>query len=194
MIVEHQVASKTRCKSCDYTKTITSDNLVVSIPIHNLKKRSYNLNDLLNVRFLHWYESDNGSCEQCTENDIMLKNELIMTKDIVIIRLLLFSLHDDKIVKAKRKFNICTIPTTKVLISGQSYKVMNAIFHSGSCIEDGHYTSICKEEGMTSSWIEADDMQIKKKQWPKGAKDLYILFLQKKIINKYANKNHHTME
>ena len=163
MIVEHQVTSKTRCKSCDYTKTITSDNLVVSILIHNLKKRSYNLNDLLNVRFLHWYESDNGSCEQCTENDIMFKNELIMTKDIVIIRLLLFSLQDDKIVKAKRKFNICTIPTTKVLISGQSYKVMNAIFHSGSCIEDGHYTSICKEEGMTSSWIEADDMQIKKK-------------------------------
>ena len=30
----------------------------------------------------------------------MLKNELIMTKDIVIIRLLLFSLQDDKIVKA----------------------------------------------------------------------------------------------
>ena len=52
----------------------------------------------------------------------MLKNELIMTKDIVIIRLLLFSLQDDKIVKAICKFNICTIPTTKVLISGQSYK------------------------------------------------------------------------
>ena len=107
-----------------------------------------------------------------------------MTKDTVIIRLLLFSLQDDKIVKAIRKFNICTIPTTKVLISGQSYKVMNAIFHSGSCIEDGHYTSICKEEGMTSSWIEADDVKIKKRQWPKGAKDLYILFLQKMIINK----------
>ena len=53
---------------------------------------------------------------------------------------------------------------------------MNAIFHSGSCIEDGHYTSICKEEGMTSSWIEADDIKIKKRQWPKGAKDLYIFF------------------
>ena len=34
-------------------------------------------------------------------NDIMHKNEFIMTKDIVIIRLLLFSLQDDKIVKAK---------------------------------------------------------------------------------------------
>ena len=178
-LVEHQVTSTTRCKSCDYTKRITSNNLVVSIPINNLKKRSYNLNDLLNVTFSHWYQSDNGSCEQCTGNDIMVKNELILTKDIVIIRLLLFSLQDDKVVKAISKFNICTIPTTKVLIAGQSYKVMNAIFHSGSCIEDGHYTSMCKEEGMTSSWIEADDVQIKKRQWPRGAKDLYILFLQK---------------
>ena len=144
-----------------------------------MKKRSYNLNDLLNVTFSRWYELDNGSCEQCTGKDMMFKNELILTKDIVIIRLLLFSLQDDKIVKATRKFNICTIPTTKVVIAGQSYKVMNAIFHSGSCIEDGHYTSICKEEGMTSSWIEADDVQIKKRQWPKGAKDLYILFVQK---------------
>jgi len=55
---------------------------------------------------------------------------------------------------------------------------MNAIFHNGLCIEDGHYTSICRE-GMSNSWIEVNDVQIKKRQWPKGAKDLYILFLQK---------------
>ena len=73
-LVEHQVTSTTRCKSGDYTKKITSDNLVVSIPINNLKKRSYNLNDILNVTFSHWYDSDNGSCEQYTE--------LILTKDI----------------------------------------------------------------------------------------------------------------
>jgi len=65
-------------------------------------------------------------------------------------------------VKAIRKFNISAIPTIKVLIAGQSYK-MNAIFHNGSCTEEDHYKSICKE-GMSNSWIEADDTQIKKKQ------------------------------
>jgi len=39
---------------------------------------------------------------------------------------------------------------------------MNAIFHNGSCIEEGHYKSICRE-GMSDKWIEADDTQIKKK-------------------------------
>jgi len=38
-------------------------------------------------------------------------------------------------------------------------------------------TSICRE-GMFNSWIEADDTQIKKRQWPRGAKDIYILFLR----------------
>jgi len=35
---------------------------------------------------------------------------------------------------------------------------------------------MCRED---RSWIEIDDAQIKKKQWPRDAKDIYILFLQK---------------
>ncbi|KYQ49207.1 hypothetical protein ALC60_11732 [Trachymyrmex zeteki] len=55
---------------------------------------------------------------------------------------------------------------------------MNAIFHYGSCVEEGHYTSMCREG---TSWIETDDVQVIKKQWPRGAKDISILFLQKNI-------------
>lgn len=55
----------------------------------------------------------------------MFKNELTLTKDIVIIHLKLFSSQDNKAVKAIREFNTCTILTTKVLIVGQSYEVMN---------------------------------------------------------------------
>jgi len=57
---------------------------------------------------------------------------------------------------------------------------MNVIFHNGSCIEKGHYTSMCREE-TSSTWIEIDDIQVRKKQWPRGAKDIYILFLQKTV-------------
>jgi len=57
----------------------------------------------------------------------------------------------------------------------------SALFHHGSSIEQGHYTSMCRED---RSWIEIHDAQIKKKQCPKGAKDIYILFLQKSF-----NKN-----
>ena len=55
---------------------------------------------------------------------------------------------------------------------------MNAIFHHGLCIENSHFTSLCRE-GPYSNWIEVDDVQVIKKQWPRGAKDIYILFLEK---------------
>jgi len=62
---------------------------------------------------------------------------------------------------------------------------MNAIFH-GSDIEQDHYVSMCREE---NSWIEVDDAQNKKKQWSNGAKNIYILFLQKSLYKIYINKN-----
>jgi len=105
-----------------------------------------------------------------------------LTKEILIIHLISFSLQDGKLVKIPHKFNLCAVPTTKIIIAGQAYKVMNAIFHNGLCIENGHYTSMCREE-TSSIWIEIDDTQIRKKQWPRGAKDIYILFLQK-IVTK----------
>jgi len=37
---------------------------------------------------------------------------------------------------------------------------------------------MCRE-GTSNIWIEANDAQVKKKQWPRGAKDVYLLFLQK---------------
>jgi len=105
-----------------------------------LKKKSYNINNLLNATFSHWSQSNNGSCKHCTGNKILNKNEITLTKDIII-HLILF-LQDDEVVKAIRKFNINAIPITKILIARQSYKVMNAIFHDGLCIEEGHYKSI----------------------------------------------------
>jgi len=80
-------------------------------------------------------------------------------------------------VKAIRKFNINAFPTTKVLIAGQSYKVMNVIFHNGSCIEEGHY-KVCVEK---KCLIVGLRLMIRKLRKNNGleANDLYILFLQK---------------
>jgi len=55
-----------------------------------LKKKSFNLNDLLKTIFTsHWRDK---SCERYGKNDILLKNELISTKEILITHLTSFSL------------------------------------------------------------------------------------------------------
>jgi len=66
-----------------------------------------------------------------------------------------------------------------MLIAGQAYKVINVIFHYGTYIKKGHYTS---REG--TSWIEIDNAQVTKKQWPKGARDIYY-FYKKLLLNTY---------
>ena len=43
-------------------------------------------------------------------------------------------------------------------------------------IENSHFISMCSKD---SSWIEADDTQVTKKQWSRDAKNIYILFLEK---------------
>lgn len=128
-LMEHQITCTKRCKTCDYSKPIHNNNIIISIPINNLKKKNFNLNDLLNVS--HWYQSYNESFEYCTGNDIIYKNEITLTKKIIVISLILFLSQDDKLMKTSSEFNLRAVPTTKVLIAGQSYKTMNA-FHHGS--------------------------------------------------------------
>ncbi|KAL6254076.1 hypothetical protein P5V15_014694 [Pogonomyrmex californicus] len=96
--------------------------------------------------------------------------------------------YDGKLVKLPHKFSLRGVPTTKILIiAGQAYNVINAIFHHGTCIEKDHYTNMCRE-GTSNTWFEIDDAQVIKKQWPKGTKDTYILFLQK-MVTKHVYSN-----
>jgi len=84
------------------------------------------------------------SCERCGRNAILFKIKLTLTKKRVI-RLTIFLLQDNKLIKIPQKFNLSTILTTKILITEQEYKV-NAIFYYSLNIEQGYYASMCREE------------------------------------------------
>jgi len=71
-LVRHQITSIRRCKTCGDTKTIVDNNIIISIPINNLKKNKYNLNDLLNITFSRWYQLHNECCDYCTEKNNIL--------------------------------------------------------------------------------------------------------------------------
>jgi len=95
-----------------------------------------------------------------------------------VIHLISFPSQNDKSMKATHDFNLCAIPTTKILIDGHTYKVTNAIFFQNPDIDEGHYISMCRE-GTSNIWIEANDAQVKKKQWPRGGKNVCLLFLRR---------------
>jgi len=81
-------------RSCGDTKVTISNNVLLSISIDIMKKKIFNLNDLINTTFLHWYQSFDILCEHCGRNDIFFKKELDLTKKILIILLISFLLQD----------------------------------------------------------------------------------------------------
>jgi len=64
---------------------------------------------------------------------------------------------------------------------------MNAIFHNGLCIENGHYTSMCREE-TSSIWIEIDDTQIEKSNGPEVLRISIYYFYKKLLLKTYIKR------
>jgi len=107
------------------------------------------------------------SCKRCGRNDILFKNELNLTKEIVIIRLTIFALQNNKLIKIPQKFNLSTKWWMLYFIIAQ---ILSKVIIQ-ECIEKTDLGLKLRK-------------QIKKKQWSRGPKDIYILFLQKSF-----NKN-----
>ncbi|KAK0156746.1 hypothetical protein PV327_011656, partial [Microctonus hyperodae] len=100
---EFQIAFTKRCKNCDNTITFNNcENFLLSISIENMKKPSYDLNELLKLTFSHWYQPHEESCENCSSNNIISKNELVLSKEIVVIHLMLFSPQNGKMMKTNK--------------------------------------------------------------------------------------------
>lgn len=84
-LVEHQVTSTSQCKACGNIQNTINNNVIRSIPIDNLEKRSHNLQDLINITSSHWHQVINKSCEHCVEDNILVKRELTLTRETMII-------------------------------------------------------------------------------------------------------------
>lgn len=89
--------------------------------------------------------------------------------------MLIFTISGKNISKVTN-YKINEIPTTIILINKQRYKVVSGIFHHGNTIYLGHYTNMLCQG---NNWIKVSDLSFCKKSWPRGAKDAYILFLER---------------
>lgn len=133
------------------------------------------MQELIEFNFKCWKNSEK-LCTNCGENSIIEKTEIMITKDIFIFKLCLFNIANNKILKITN-FNIKGIPTVKIRIDKDTYKITSAIFYHGKNITDGHYTNIIRAKG--TEWISINDSKINKCSWPRNAKNTYIFFAEK---------------
>lgn len=103
--------------------------------------------------------------------DVYIK--LKLNSSILILKLDIF---EGSQVTKKINLKLNGVPTAKIDINRSRYKVVSGIFHSGPNIYEGHFTNMLRQDGNT--WTEVNDVQFKKKTWPKSAKNVYILFLE----------------
>jgi Ubiquitin carboxyl-terminal hydrolase. len=116
--------------------------------------------DLITSAYSRWKNIE-GPCDSRGEHSkLLIKADITSVKEVVVFRLLLFSVPDGRVIK-NSYCKIKAITTTKVVMNGSTYKIISAIFHYGQDLEKGHYTSMFR--GNTSSWTYVNDSSIENK-------------------------------
>ena len=180
-ILQRHIRIKRQCRSCNYN--INDDNdvdnvLYLALPPN--RNVTFNLQDIIDYNAANWMNSE-ASCTNCETGTFLEKLEVLRTSNILIIVLKLFGYKDNQTFKIK-DLKIKSIPNAVVKLHNENFKTLSAIFHHGDDWDGGHYTAMLRSE--ESKWIKTDDLEVNKSNWPKNAKDMYILFLEKISSNK----------
>lgn len=174
-VVEHKLNITSRCKVCNYTNTKSHTNYILLLQLPQNLKKTYTLQELMQYNFSCWNNVEK-ICTNCGAISSLEKTDITVTKSIIILKLLLFKINDGKIIKIT-DIKIKSVPTQKISIDKNIYKVISGIFHQGKSMIDGHYTSIVRVKD--TEWQLINDSKVEKCSWPRNAKDAYIFFAEK---------------
>ncbi|EZA56079.1 hypothetical protein X777_03905 [Ooceraea biroi] len=168
-VIEHQLNITLRCKVCNYTNTKIYTNYILLLQLpDNLKKST--LQELIQYSFSRWNNVEK-ICTNCGATSILAKTDISITGSVIILQLLLFKISDTKIIKIT-DLKIKGVPTEKISIGANIYKIISGIFHEGKSTIDGHYTNIVRAKG--TEWQLINDSKVQKCSWPRNAKNAYI--------------------
>lgn len=172
------MSTVTMCRSCGTeTTSIEKSNSILKVTIPTVNKKSFTLQEIIDENIVA-FKSIDISCSTCNNLAVFQRSKVSCLQKIFIIQLSLFHGTHKQV---KSKCSIKAVPTTKIKINESTYRVTSAIFDHGENVDSGHYTSMLRMQG--TSWICADDSKIDKLQWPRMAKDIYIMFLEKVTSN-----------
>jgi len=158
-------------------------NYILLLQLPGNLKKPYTLQELIQYNFSRWNNVEK-TCINCSAISFLEKTDIIVTKSIIILQLLLFKISDKKIIKMT-DLKIEAIPTEKIYIGANTYKVISGIFHEGKNTIEGHYTNIVRAKG--TGWQLINDLVVQKCSWPRNVKNAYIFFAED--INFYKKKS-----
>lgn len=164
-----------RCKICNQTTTGIQQNLILALPLDGFSGKSTNIQEIVKM-YCDWHILDGSSCIHCGSNEVIFKTDITVAGRVLLIQLLPFTISKRGIVTIQ-KYSIVGVHTTKLQIAQKTYRAISAIFYQGKHDNNHseHYTCFIKGKKNTFNCID-DNRVISKIQWPRVAKDAFILF------------------
>lgn len=160
------------CSMCYLTKIQSTPNNIVHL---NIPKNNYKttIQSLFND-FSKLIEINAVRCSSCNTCCIHHQTIKITINQYLFLQVLLWSNN------FQNKFNnliINEIPTTKLKVNSNYYRVHSVICHHGEHMTKGHYTSLIRHQN--NNWLRCNDTQINYERWPWEGKDIYIIVMEK---------------
>ena len=111
-----------------------------------------------------------------------MRTEIVSANHVLILQIDVWSYIDDNTIK--RKANITSLPDSTITIGSSTYKLMSAVSLLPSTRPSCHYMAILLIKGR--KWLHCQDLSASTAPWPRGGKDVLMLFYLHKNTLKTA--------
>ena len=128
-----------------------------------------------------WTQLTDKFCDVC-EHPVKVRTEIVSANHVLILQIDVWSYIDDNTIK--RKANITSLPDSTITIGSSTYKLMSAVSLLPSTRPSCHYMAILSIKGR--KWLHCQDLSASTAPWPRGGKDVLMLFYLHKNTLKTA--------
>ena len=169
-LLEHCVRTETVCTACNHSNVVDKKEIIFDVSVQNLLKQN-KLTNLLQT-------DQNWNVKVCSHCKAPCKSrrQILNAGKLLVLK---FDVWDPT-GKVRRKANINSVPNSSVKIGASLYKPKTSVHYEQTKTSGSSYISIVLAN---KKWLYCHDQTLSVVQWPKGAKDMYLLFLECTSVN-----------
>ena len=180
-LISHGIVEEKMCNVCGDYVFEESEVMIRYIDIVDPPK-SVKLNEIIS-NDQDWKVHQTNFCTKCKVPN-RIRSRIVDAQQVLIVNL---TVVDSK-TKTRARCNFNAVPSSTIKVGDRLFKLKCSIHYNHSKNAGVSYCSVISDGG---KWIHCTDQVIRVAPWPKGAKDLYMLFYESAvpIINTSTRAN-----
>ena len=167
-VLHHTVRLHIQCNHCNSATLTDHQQHIVPLSIPT-SVRSLKLSELMQ-NYCDCTQSTSELCNTC-EHPVKMRREIVNASHVLVLQMELWSTVDGKVLKQKAQ--ITSIPDSSITVGSSTYKLMSAVSLLSSTKPGCQYMAILSVKG---KWMYFKDVSPSTAPWPRGGKDVLLLF------------------